>query len=560
MIRNPVIGKELVGVLRSRAAAALAVGFVAALCLLAWAMWPAAGVNPLGGAQSRLFFSVLLATQLAMLALFSPPFAATAISAEREAGTWEMLYYSRLRPDEILLGKLAGASAFLLVLVALSLPVGGACLLLGGVSVRELFLAYLVLAAAGVSFGLVGLTWSALLRSSFAALIATYLTLLMLCGGVFLPLLLAPELASGQATLHAVRCVSPFAALLAITRDAWSMMPGGSGGAVARFFTWNGALAGVMVLLVSARILIRPGPRRTKHRKVVDESTPLAMRIVRRMFFLIDPRRRKRSIGLWINPILVLDLRTRSAGVAHLLRAGFVCLIFAIGLVILVSGTWGATQPDTIRLIALSFQIGLIGLVGPSLTIGSISSEVEGRTFDMLRMTPLSAWTFFSGKFTAAAIPSLMLVVAAMPVFLALQAIQQVTEMNMLTALLSNRAALLALLAICGVTIAFTLSTGLFFSCLCRTTARAGAWAYAVVAFAMVGTLLALVLRDRIGHGALRFVLAFNPIITAVGAVSEERFIGLGRWQDCVLALGSVSVLFILGSVYRLWRAAGPDE
>ena len=556
MIGNPIIRKELVSVLRSGGARALAIVFVLALSLLALFVWPAGGVNPVGAAYSRLFLAIILFAQLIMLALFTPPFAATSISAERESNTWEMLYYSLLRPGQILFGKQVGAVAFLLVLVGLSLPVGGVCFLLGGVSVKTMALAYLVLAAAGVTFGFLGLTWSALLPSSFASLVVTYLSLLVLCGGVHVPMLLLPEWVEGQGVMHAVRCISPFTALAAITQDPYRAM--GAGGApaavLARYFGSAAVLCAVMAVVVLVRVAMRPVPRIAARKRVVDEDMPRSVRMLRRVFFLIDSRRRRRSISLWMNPILVLDIRTRVAGLANLLRACFACLIFSLVLVILVSSTWGATQPDIIRLIALAFQIGLIGLIGPSLTIGAVASEVEGGTFDSLRMTPLRPWTVFLGKFGAAAALSMMLVVASAPVFFAILFIEGSFEGPRVAHFLT------AMFMVTCVTIAFSLSVGFFFSVHCRTTARAAAWAYGAVAAVTVGTLLAAVLRERLSAGAAKFILAFNPIVTVVGAVSDVQFTEFGRWQHTVYALGTLSIVCVAATIYRLHRMAGPTS
>lgn len=549
MTGNPIVTKDLVSVLRSRTALILTLVSVAAMSLLAVSMWPEAGINPAGTLYSRLFMTVILCGQLIVLGLFTPPFSATAITYERESNTWETLYYSLLRPDQILIGKLIGAVAFLLLLVALSLPVGAVCFLLGGVSPRELFTAYLVLLTAGLTFGLVGLTCSALLRSSLMSLTATYLCLLAVCGGAHVPILLLPEWRQAQPVLHAIRCLSPFTALVAITRDAFrSMGSHASADAVTRYFTYAGIACGAMIVILVVRIAMRPTPKIARRKSVVDERTPLAVRIMRRIIFLIDPRRRRRSMPTWLNPVFLLDLRTRTAGVSNLLRACFLCLIFAIGLVMLVSGTYGATSPDVIRLIALAFQIGLIALLGPSLTVGAISSEIEGRTFDSLRMTPLRPWTIFLGKFAAAVVLSSMLVVASIPVFFAILYIQGAIEAHYL----------IAMFAITAITIVFTLSAGLFFSSICRSTARAAAWAYGLMALVTVGSLLGLVLRERLSDSMARFILAFNPIVTVVGTVSTSRFIEYGRWQNNVLALGAISLALFAATVWRLHRAAGP--
>ncbi len=548
MISNPIISKELVSVLRSRTALALALVSVGVLSLLALAMWPAAGVNPIGTLYSRLFLTVILCGQLAVLGLFTPPFSATAITYERESNTWETLYYTLLRPDQILVGKLVGAVAFLLLLVALSLPVSATCFILGGVSPKEIWLAYLVLIMSGITFGLVGLTSSALLGSSLRALIVTYLSLLVLCGGAHMPIVLLPEWRDAQPVLHAIRCLSPFTAVVAITRDAFrSIGPGASAAAVVRYFAYSGILCSAMILTLLARIAMRPGPKIAKRKAAVDDAS-LGIRVLRRFIFVLDPRRRRRSMPLWINPILLLDLRTRAAGLSNLIRACFACFIFAIGLVILVAGTYGATRPDVIRLIALSFQMGLILLLGPSLTIASIAGEVEGHTFDSLRMTPLHSWTIFFGKFAGAVMLSFMLVVSSVPVFFAILFIQEAIELRFLVPMLT----------VTGVTLFFCLATGLFFSSMCRTTARAGAWAYGLMALVTVVSLLGLVLQDRVSETMAKFILAFNPIVTVVGAVAVEQLVKFGRWQNNVWALGTISVVLFIATIYRLRHVAGP--
>jgi hypothetical protein len=109
-------------------------------------------------------------------------------------------------------------------------------------------------------------------------------------------------------------------------------------------------------------------------------------------------------------------------------------------------------------------------------------------------------------------------------------------------------------------TLVFALADGLFFSSLCRTTARAGAWAYGLMATITTASLLGWVLRDRLSAGAVSFVLSFNPIVTAIGSVSDSKFVEYGRWQNNAWALGTLSALLIVGTAYRLHRSAEPEE
>ncbi len=549
MNANPIVTKELVSVLRSRGAFVLAVVSVGVISFLGLAIWPEAGINPEGAAYSRLFLTVVLFGQIVMLALFTPPFSSTSITYEKESNTWEMLYFSLLRPDQILLGKLVGAVAFLLILAALSLPVAGICFLLGGVPPGDVFLAYMVLLMAGATFGLIGLTCSSLLPTSFMSLVATYLILMVLCGGVQIPPLLLPKWIEGQAGMHAARCLSPFTALYAITFKAFGNMgPNAWREAVTRYFLYSGLACAVMVLIVLLRIARRPLPKVRKRRGVVDKSTRLSVRIMRRLFFVIDPRRQRRSIPLLMNPILSLDLRTRAAGVSNLIRACFGCLIFSIGIVIVVSGPFGEGNVDLIRVIALSFQLGLITLIGPSLTIAAIAGEVEGRTLDSLRMTPLRPWTILSGKLFGALMLSIMLIVASVPVFFAILYIQEDFQPRYLTAMFSITAAM----------VMFALTAGLFFSSVSRTTARAAAWAYGLMALVTVGSVLGYVLRERLSEKAASFILSFNPIVTVIGAVSTSQFTEYGYWPGNVRVLGSLSAVLLALTIWRLHRLTGP--
>jgi len=178
----------------------------------------------------------------------------------------------------------------------------------------------------------------------------------------------------------------------------------------------------------------------------------------------------------------------------------------------------------------------------------------------MLRMTLLSPLSVFIGKLAAAAIFSLMLVAAALPVFLAIQGIQATDIENIFAAMFSDTRSLTAMFAVSAVTILFALSAGLFFSAFCSSTARAAAWAYGLVSLVTVGSLVGVVLRHRLSEDAARFVLAFNPIVTVVGCVSSSKFAEYGVWQRNVQALGLLSLLLIAGAVWRLHKDMGPDR
>ena len=552
LLGNPIVGKELTSALRSRRALALTLTYVAVLALLVLMMWPAGGINPGGGLRARGIFATIVLAQLAMLLFFAPAFSSTSITTERASGTYELLVCSHLNPPAIVLGKLAGAVGFLLLLIVLGLPAGAMCLVLGGVELRAFFLAYVILAVSGVLFGLAGVALSALLRRSFLSLILTYALLLLICGAVQLPMLLAPKWVAGQATMHAVRCASPFTAALAVTQNAFRPMgPSADRAAVVRFFVFAVVASAVLLglgILGASRLVLRPSRSR---RKVIGRDTALWLRAVRRVLFLIDPRRRRFHIPLLLNPFFVLELRTSAASVSTMLRALFGCVIFGGVLVLLLAGGVGPQSMDVIRLIAVSMQFGLIGLLAPSLTVGAISSEVENKTLDLLRTTPAGPVSLLIGKMSAAIGYGVMLLVAVTPVFLALMYIREKWDPAELTAVVSVAAA----------TIFLAIAAGLFFSSLCRKTATAAALTYGLTALLVVGTALGALLAGRLHPALARAVVAFNPVIAVVARISgkmlQEYY---DIWQTNVGLLCGLSALALIGGAVRLWVLVEPTK
>ena len=79
----------------------------------------------------------------------APSFAAGAITGEKERMSYEMLLASPLRPGAIVLGKLFAALCHLGILMICSLPIVMLCLPLGGVSLYEVFAAYLAMISHG---------------------------------------------------------------------------------------------------------------------------------------------------------------------------------------------------------------------------------------------------------------------------------------------------------------------------------------------------------------------------------------------------------------------------
>lgn len=214
-----------------------------------------------------------------------------------------------------------------------------------------------------------------------------------------------------------------------------------------------------------------------------------------------------------MNPVLGRELRSRMRD----WRFSLVLAAYLLGLGLVAFGTLyimtrqlkfgGVIGPDAgLRIygVLATVQLMLIGVLAPSLTVGTISGERERRTMDLLLVTPMSATGIVVGKLLASLAYTVLLIVASMPVFSLVFLFGGVTLKNL------------------GLTFAIYLATtltlgalGLLASTLFRRTAVASVAAYSVVAFLFVGTLVymgfRLALPDASPYGPVPPARGANP-------------------------------------------------
>ena len=129
---------------------------------------------------------------------------------------------------------------------------------------------------------------------------------------------------------------------------------------------------------------------------------------------------------LWQNPIIVKELRSRMRRKrSYVILTLF--LIFSAGIVSLVYfGVAGTNDfypdPDVRRtlgqaifLTVVLLQLGAVNFVTPAFTAGSIASERENQTYDLLRTTPVSAKDIVRGKLLSGLLFTLLLLIATIP-------------------------------------------------------------------------------------------------------------------------------------------------
>ncbi len=189
---NPLLSRELRGRMRGLRATLsltfflLLIGFLALLILaIATQSYTSSATSDAGQA----IFYTIFVVEILVTVFITPSLTTGSISGERERKTYDLLRVTLLSPAKLVLGKLGAAIAYVLLLLAASLPVTGLALMLGGVEVSELVLGMLILLVSTFFYGTLGLFFSSLMRSTRGANTLTYITLFVLLFG--LPIILS---------------------------------------------------------------------------------------------------------------------------------------------------------------------------------------------------------------------------------------------------------------------------------------------------------------------------------------------------------------------------------
>jgi ABC-type transport system involved in multi-copper enzyme maturation permease subunit len=142
------------------------------------------GGNPYVSAQlGQAIFTVLLFLQVLLIVFLAPAATAGAISLEREKQTLDLLAATPVSTLAIVVGKLASALAFVVVLILASIPLTAIVFVFGGVAPEDILRGYVVLLVTALGFGSVGIFLSSLTRRTQSATILTYLVVLVLTVG-----------------------------------------------------------------------------------------------------------------------------------------------------------------------------------------------------------------------------------------------------------------------------------------------------------------------------------------------------------------------------------------
>jgi ABC-type transport system involved in multi-copper enzyme maturation permease subunit len=282
---------------------------------------------------------------------------------------------------------------------------------------------------------------------------------------------------------------------------------------------------------------------------VVDDQ-PLALQRLRRLFFLVDPKRRKSGIGFMVNPVMVKEFRTRRFGRIHwLLRLVSVAALFSLWLTYAATnGTvdWGV---ETIGGIMVVLQVALVVIITPSLAANLISAERESGGWTLLLMTPMSAVSILAGKLASVGLTLVLLLFATVPGYLVMIWIRPPLRWQVWQVLICL-----------GWMTLFAIMVSAAVSSLCRRTSQATAISYAILGTVCIGTMVFWMGRDTtFGHGTVETILKINPMAAALTLIGAPGFTRFNLVPDNWWLMGGCCVVSAIIVTVQTWRLTRPQ-
>ena len=374
VFENPVMQRELLVNLRTNRAFLLLAMYQLLLAVVVLAAWPDAErldltqKPPSATKLVNLFFL----GQYVIASLMAPSFAAGTITGEKERLTYEMLLASPLRPGAIVLGKMVASLTHLGMLILASLPIIVLCLPLGGVSLYEVLAAYLGLIVSVILFGAIGVFCSSYFGRTSSSLVVSYLVILPL---VILAVMFWQSLeGDGILRLKLAVLVIPAFVLSAV----------------------------ILMCSAAAGRMLYPPDVGSEGKEVIDlekeaeEAVGLVIQPDQFPDMLFAPPKKQELMPDGSNPVYDKEIHSEifSQGTLMLRLVIQISMLLAI-LLMGVFLFWLIHHAPWFVVYVMVFNM----LVGPVFLAGSMTSERERQTLDLLLTTTLSPEQILSGKF-----------------------------------------------------------------------------------------------------------------------------------------------------------------
>lgn len=180
LARNPVTVKELRSRMRGQRAFLLMTAYLllmGGLIFTVYLAYVASSGNNFGPSNrqaGKAVFTAVLLVQVILVLFIGPTFTSAAIVGEKERQTYDLLRTTLLPARSLVTGKLLSSLSYIYLLIIVSIPLQGIAFLLGGISPIELLLSQFLILISAITFALIGLYISTVLRSTLTASLTTF--------------------------------------------------------------------------------------------------------------------------------------------------------------------------------------------------------------------------------------------------------------------------------------------------------------------------------------------------------------------------------------------------
>lgn len=135
-------------------------------------------------------YTVVAAFEAAFILFIVPALTAGSISGERERQTLDLLLCTRLRPTDIVAGKLLSCLSTVFILMVSSLPVLSLVYIYGGIGLTDLVMLFLCFFVTALFIGSISIFFSAFVKKTTMATVLSYLSVVFVTVGTYLILLM----------------------------------------------------------------------------------------------------------------------------------------------------------------------------------------------------------------------------------------------------------------------------------------------------------------------------------------------------------------------------------
>lgn len=130
-------------------------------------------------------YSIMTYIEFAMFMLITPAITASAITGEKERKTFDLLLSSKMKPREIIIGKIESSLNMIRILAFSSFPILALVMVYGGVRLWDLFFVFVFLIVSSFFVGSIGIFFSSISSKTTTATVLTYVCILFVFLGTY---------------------------------------------------------------------------------------------------------------------------------------------------------------------------------------------------------------------------------------------------------------------------------------------------------------------------------------------------------------------------------------